>query len=190
MTVRNKYWLILVGIWVPSFALAGASILWVLVPQTHRSQAIRVKLTETKQLYAVAQEAVRTDDQSRLVQTVERLDRRVSDFVVPLEGAPDLAFEIAQLANQTGIESFSMKPRNRQGLDTVPECERIGEKQIDVSFVAPFHRFAAFLNAMERHHPVLFVETFTIVHPQVQSADPQINMQLAVLAEKPQGRQL
>jgi hypothetical protein len=187
MRIRSKYWLILVMAWLPCLALTAAFILFVLGPQARRELELETKLAETQCLYNAAQEAARQEDQVRLTQTVAGLGRRVADFVVPLDTASDLAFEIAQLANQAGVESFAMKPIARQGPDTVLNEDRVVEKQIDVSFVAPFHGFMAFLNAMERHHPVLFVETFVISHPSVQSSQPLVRMQLTVLVEKPQG---
>ena len=189
MKVRNKYLLIVTMAWVPCCALAAASYLFVLGPQARCATALQAKLAETRSLWDIARQAVVREEQVRLAQTVERLSRRVSGFVVRLEAAPDLAFEIAQLANETAVESFAMKPRNKRGLDAVPNCDRIGEKQIDVSFTARFPGFVAFLNALERHHPVLFVETFAISQRQGESSEPQVTIQLAVLVEKPQGAQ-
>ncbi len=187
MKVRNRYLVIVTAGWVPCFALVAAFCLLAIRPQVQRGQELQTKLAEAKSLYAVAQEAAKKDDQVRMAETVEELCGRISDFAARLEAAPDLAFEIAQLANESGVESFAMKPKNRQRLDTLPDCDRIGEKHIDVSFTSPFHGFATFLNALERHRPVLFVESFTIRHPRVQSSEAEVSMELAVLIERPHG---
>jgi len=187
MKVRNRYVVIVTAAWVPCLALAAAFCLLAIRPQVQRDQELRTKLAEAKSLYAVAQEAAKKEDQVRMAETVERLRGRVSDFAARLEAAPDLAFEIAQLANESGVGSFAMRPRKKQRLDTLPDCDRIGEKRIDISFTSPFHGFATLLSALERHRPVLFVESFTISHSRVQSSEPEVNMELAVLIEKPQG---
>jgi hypothetical protein len=187
MRVRNRYLAIVAMAWVPCLAAGVAFCLLTLRPVMLRAKQLQTQLEEAKQQYAVAQAAAKKEDQARMIEAVERLRSRVADFAVALEAAPDLVLEIAQLARDTGVESFAMRPRNTQGLDTLPDCDRIGEKRIDVSFAAPFHGFAALLNALERHHPVLFVESFLISHSRLQSSEPQINMELAVMVEKPQG---
>jgi hypothetical protein len=187
MKVRNKYVMIVAAVWGPFSALAAAFYLLVVSPQVRCAEQLDIELTRAKYLYSQAQEAAKKDSQTRMDQAVERLRSRVSDFVVHLEAAPDLAFEIAQLANETGVGSFAMRPRNRSGPDAALNGNRIAEKHIDVSFGSPFHRFMALVNALERHHPALFVETFTISRTQAQSSEPQANMELAVLIEKLQG---
>ena len=152
-----------------------------------RYRQLQAQLADAKRLYAAAQVAAKKEDQARMAESVEKLGNRVSAFSVNLETAADLVFEIAHLASETGVGSFAMKPKNRQGLSTVPDCDRIGEKRIDVSFTSRFHGFAALLNALERHCPVLFVESFAIRYPRVQTSDPQVDMELAVLVEKPYG---
>jgi len=187
MKVRNRYLAIVAAAWVPCLALAVAFWLLAVRPQMLRARALETKLEEAKKLYVVAQAAAKKADQARMAETVQALRCRVSDFAVELEAAPDLVFEIAQLASDTGVESFAMRPRTKQGLAAVRGCDHIGEKRIDVSFTSRFHGFAALLNALERHRPVLFVESFTISHSRLQSAEPQVNMELAVLVEKPRG---
>jgi hypothetical protein len=187
MRNRNKRLLIVLTTWVPCVALAGAASLFVMGPQMRRVRDLNAQLGEARRLYDVARIAANPEAQNHLAEAAEELSRRVSDFVVPSQGADNLAFGIVQIANQTGVESFSMRPRIKQGLEPVPDCNHIGERQIDVSFIASFPAFAGFLNAMERHHPALFVETFAILHSQLQSTQPQVTMQLVLFVEKPQG---
>jgi hypothetical protein len=187
MKVRNKYWIIVAAVWGPFAGLAAAFCLLVISPEMQRSRQLEAELAKIKSLYTQAQEAAKKDNQTRMIQAVEKTRGRVSDFVVPLEAAPDLAFEISRLAGETGVESFAMRPKDRSGLDAASNTDRLTEKHIDVSFASPFPRFMSLVNALERHHPALFVETFTISHPQPQSSDAQVNMELAVLIEKPPG---
>lgn len=187
MKVRHRYLAIVAAAWVPSLAVAVAFCLLIVRPQVLRGRELSARLEEAKGQYAVAQAAAKKEDQVRMAEMVERLHRRVSDFTVALEAAPDLVLEIAKLASDTGVESFAMRPRSKQGLDALGGCEHIGAKRIDLSFNTPFRGFAGLLNALERHHPVLFVESFSIRHSRLQSAQPEVNMQIAVLIEKPRG---
>jgi hypothetical protein len=187
MRVRNKYLTIVAAAWGPFFALTAAFCFFVIKPQIDCTRKLAAELNTTRTLYFQAQEAAKTETQTRMAQTVEKVQARVADFVIPLTAAPDLAFEISQLANEAGVESFAMRPRNRGGIDPPATVDRLLEKHIDLSFASPFQHFLALVNALERHRPSLFIETFTISHSQAQSSEPQVNMELAALIEKPQG---
>ncbi|MBN1360403.1 MAG: hypothetical protein JW993_07420 [Sedimentisphaerales bacterium] len=187
MTVRNRYLTIVAAAWVPCLALAVGFCLLMVRPQMQRGRELGAKLEETKRQYMVAQAAAKKEDQARLAETVEELRSRVSDFAVELEAAPDLVLEIAKLASDTGVGSFAMRPQSRQGLDTLSGSERLGEKRVEVGFTSRFGGFATFLNALERHRPVLFVESFTISHSRFQSTEPRVTMELALLVERPHG---
>jgi len=185
MKVRNKYLLSMTIAWGLSLAAAVGFHLFALAPQMARVTALENELTDAREFHKQAIEAARKDYQARLGEAADKVHNQVSDFVLRLEAAPDLAFEIAELANRTGAESFAMKPRDKQRVETIANCDLIGEKLIDVSFTSRFHSFAALLNAVERHRPVLFVETFAIHRPQAESSEPRASMELAVLVEKP-----
>ena len=185
MKVRNRYLVIMIVTWTPCLVLAATAYALILHPKREHRKELEAKVALSKEQYNRALEAAKEKDQNRLAEKVEALRSRTTDFVVSLEDAPDLAFRISELAGQTRLESFGMRPANKGGPDAALTCERIAEKRIDVSFCAGFPRFAAFLNALERHHPAIFVETFTIRRPVEADAEPQANMELAVLVEKP-----
>jgi hypothetical protein len=187
MKVRNKYLVVLAMTWGPCLLLGTASYAVILRPQLDYRQELEAKLASRKEQYARALAAAREKDQDLLAAEVESLRHRVADFVVRLEDAPDLAFTIGELANTARLESFSMKPANKNGPETLPEIECLMERRVDLTFAASFRRFAAFLNTLERHHPVLFVETFAISRPLDKDAEPEASLELAVLVEKGTG---
>ncbi|UCD49034.1 MAG: hypothetical protein JSW27_16045 [Phycisphaerales bacterium] len=187
MKVRNKYVLSVVVVWSPCLLLAMGFHLLVLGPKMRRVNALEAELADARVIHGRAMEAAKEENRVALREAVAEVDSRVSDFVLRLEAAHDLAFEIGRLANRTAVESFAMKPRGRQKLEAVAGCDLLGEERIDVGFRSRFHDFAALLNAVERHRPILFVETFAIDRPRMQSSKPRASMELAVLVEKPRG---
>lgn len=185
MKVRNKYVLSMAVVWGPFLLLMIGFHLLVLGPKMRRVKALEAELADARMILSRAMDAAKEENRMALREAVAQVDDRVSDFVLRPETAPDLGFEIGQLANRTGAESFNMKPRNRQRSAAVADCDQFGEERIDVSFRSRFHDFAALLNAVERHRPILFVETFVIDRPRTPSSKPQASMELAVLVEKP-----
>jgi hypothetical protein len=187
MKVRNRYFLVLAVAWGPCLLVAAACYALILRPQLDCRKDLEANIASSKERYARAVEAAKEKDQSRLTGQVESLHRRIGDFVVSLEEAPDLSFKISELAKEAKLASFGMRPANKSGSDALPNFERIGEKRVALTFSAGFRRFAAFLNTLERHHPVLFVETFALSRPMDKDSEPQGNMELAVLVEKAAG---
>lgn len=175
------------AVWGPCLALAAASYALVLRPQIDYRRQLETEVVQAKGLYARSLEASKTETQTRLTEQVERLENRTGDFLLGFEESAALAFEIGDLARETRLESFGMKPVAAQTTGPVTEREYLGEKHLSVSFQGGFPQFAAFLNALERRHPVVFVETFTINRPLETDAKPRADMGLAVLVEKPRG---
>jgi hypothetical protein len=173
--------------WGPCLLVAAASYAVILHPQLDHRKELEALVASSKERYSRAIEAAKEKDQSRLAGQVESLHDRIGNFVVSLADAPDLAFKIGELANEAKLTSFGMRPANRNGPDALPDSEHIVEKHVGLTFSGEFSRFAAFLNTLERHHPVLFVETFAISRPMEKDSEPQANLELAVLVEKAPG---
>jgi hypothetical protein len=184
MKVRNKYLMVTAVVWGVCLALTAASYAVILRPHMDYGKALEAKVAVCKEQYAQAVQAAKEKDQDRLVQQVESLRNRVADFVVSLQEAPDLAFKIGELANEAKLESFGLRPVSNSRPEALPDFERIGERRAALTFSGGFRRFAAFLNTLERHHPVIFVETFTITRPVEKDSEPQASMELAVLVER------
>jgi outer membrane murein-binding lipoprotein Lpp len=184
MKVRNRYLLILAIVWSPCLLAGAASYAIILHPQLDHRQKLEALVASSRERYARAVEAAKEKDQSRLAGQVETLHNRVNEFVVSRTDASDLAFKIGELAQEAKLTSFGMRPANRTGAEAGPDLERVAEKHLDMTFSGEFRHFAAFLNTLERHHPVLFVETFAISRPIDKDSQPQANLQVAVLVEK------
>ena len=185
MKMRNKYLSVVAVTWMPCLAVAIGFCLLVVRPQFVRAKQLQERLEVIEGQYEIAQTAAKKEDQDRMIRAVEALRSRVSVFAVEMEMVPDLVLEIAKLADDTGVESFTMRPRGKQGLDMLSDCDLIGEKCIDINFSSSFARFATVLNALERHQPVLFVESFSINNMRLQSSEPHVDIALAMLVEKP-----
>ncbi len=187
MKVRDKYLLIMAVVWVPCLALGAVSYAMILHPQMDQRRELETKIMQAKEHYARALEAAKPELQAHLTEQVDRLRNRIADFLVRPEDAPELAFEIGTLAQEARLESFGIKPTNTRASGKPSDCTAIEGKSLHVNFLAGYTRFAAFLNALERRRPVVFVETFAIDRTLEADAQPQIDMELAVLVEESQG---
>lgn len=187
MKVRHRYFALMGIAWGPCLLAAAGGYAALLRPQIEHRNQMEANVASSKERYTRAIEAAKEKDQNHLAEQVEALHRRIGDFVVSLADAPDLSFQIGTLVNEAKLVSFGMRPSNRRGPETGTNFERLAEKHVDLTFAGAFHHFAAFLNTLERHHPALFVETFSVTRPAEKDSEPQASMELAILVEKANG---
>lgn len=162
-------------------------IVYVLIlgPQRNYDKRVENELAEKKQVYEFAVKAAQEETKIRLNEQIESLQSRLGDFVIDFEGSANLTFDISQIASEKKIVSFSIKNKDNKGLVAIPDCSYIFENQININFTGGFNQFAVFLNALERHRPVIFVDEFTISRSQNDSGY-KVSLDVVALVKKQQ----
>ncbi len=177
-------------IWAACFVVLLLAYMLVLGPQKNYKSHIENKLAEKKQVYESALRADQKETKIRLNEEIERLRSRLKDFVIDFEDSTNLTFDISQIANEKKVTSFSSKVKKSGGLSAIPDCKYICENHIVVSFIGGFNQFATFLNALERHRPVIFVDKFTITRSGPDSSVYRVSLNVATLVKKQQSEGL
>lgn len=173
-------------IWIGCFVLSLSVYILVLAPQKKAQKNIEKQLTEIKQIYDSTKEAAQQKTQLRMKEQIEQLQSRLNDFVIESDDSANLTLDISQIASGKKLDSFMIKTREIKERSAISDYKHITEDRIDIGFNAGFNQFAAFLNALERHHPVVFIDTFSIIRSKQDSSGHKVNMNLAVLAGKRQ----
>ncbi len=154
-----------------------------LKPQSRYRHKLSKDLEEKKQDYMAAREISNKEAKKQLALDVEKLEQQLRKFVADANDSADLTFDISRIANRISVISFSIKAKNSKGVFEIPQCKLIGENKMDVSFGGDFNQFAVFLNALERHEPVLFVDTFTIDRSKRDDEGNRVSMSVSVFVE-------
>jgi hypothetical protein len=184
-SVYGRYFTKVALIWTGCFILFFFVYMLMLAPQKNNKEQLKKQLEEKRQMCNSALKATHKETQIQLNEEVEHLRNRLKDFVIDFEDATDLTFDISQIANAKEVTSFSIETNKG---DQAMSDKYIFESQIDISFfTAGFNQFAALLNAMERHRPVIFVDRFAITRSDKDSSGRQVRMNLAVFVRKIQG---
>jgi len=188
MKTYKKYFSTVALLWAACFTVFLFAYLLVLRPQATNRKIIENKLFEKKQKYESVVKSAREENRTAAQQEIERLQGRLSDFVMDFEDAANLTFDISQIAEQTKLTDFSIKGKSAgTALTLLPNCKYLHESRIDIGFTAAgFNQFATFLNALERHRPVLFVDSFTIARSKGAESSCQASMNVAVFVRKQQ----
>jgi Tfp pilus assembly protein PilO len=177
-------------IWAACLALFALAYLFILRPQLDSTKRLENEFAKKKQQYEAAKMAALDQTKVRLNEEINGMRSTLKDFVVDLKDSANLTFDIGQIANEKDLSSFSIGNKSKQGISEIPDCNTIGETHIDIGFIAGFNQFATFVNALERHQPVLFVNEFSIARSNRDKSAYQATLDVAAFVRKQQERQI
>jgi len=176
--------------WAACLVLFIVAYMFILGPEKKSRKALESTLAENKQMYEFAQKASQEQTKIRLNEQIEKLQGTIKNFVVDFEDSANLTFDIGRIANEEKVASFSIRNNDKQSVSDIPDCNSICENHIDISFIAGFNQFATFVNALERHQPVLFVNEFSISRSKKGQSAYQVSLDVAAFVKKRQDREI
>jgi Tfp pilus assembly protein PilO len=173
-------------VWAACFVILLLAYVFIFRPQKNSRKLSESRLTEKKQTYELALRAAQKETRIQLNEQIGRLQGRLKDFVADFEDSANLTFEISQIANEKKVASFSIKGKDNLALSGEPDNKYISKNHIAISFIGGFNQFATFLNALERHRPVLLVDKFTITRSGQDDSAFRVNLNVAAFVRKQQ----
>lgn len=183
--LKYKKYLVIIGlIWLGCAALFLLIDFLLLAPQRGKRVQIEKQLQKTKQAYQAALKAAQKETQQQQKQIIKETQQELRCFVTDSKDSANVIFDISQIANEKKLGSFTIKTEDNQQSTEIPGCSQIRESHMAVSFSADFYQFASFLNALERHSPVIFIDQFNITRAKPNEKGNKVNMKLAVLVKK------
>ena len=177
---------ILAVIWAASMALFVLIYMLVLGPQSRSKKRVESELDKKKQMYEFAQNAASEEFQKQLLEQIENLRKKLDAFVTDFENSANLTFDISQIARDKNVASLNVENKNKRTASDEADAKNISESHINISFTTGFNEFAAFLNALERHQPVLFVNEFRLTRSNQIKSAYQVTIDVAALIKKQQ----
>ena len=183
----HKKYLTIVGlIWAGCFILFLFSYIVLLSPQLKHKKSVENQMAEIKQKYDSAVKATQEETKIKTNEEINNLQNRIKDFVVASDDAANLTFDISQVASEKKVGSFNIKMQENKRGSAELDLNYLRESQIDIGFEGDFIQFATFLNALERHRPVVFIDNFKIIRSSMGDSSHRVTMKLAVFVRKQQ----
>jgi Tfp pilus assembly protein PilO len=176
-------------VWVVSLVLCLLAYMIVIRPQSNSMQRLDDTLAEQRQVYASAVRATQEQTRIQLAKQTERLQEQVESLVTDFKASSDLTFDISQIANRENLSSLSVAMRagndaDQRGIGANTQIKQVSEHHIDIKFTAGFHQFATFVNALERHKPILFVDKFKIARSSREDSTYQVTLDVAAFIKR------
>ncbi len=182
--IHKKYLPIIAWTWVGYLVLSLLLIISVLTPQKNCKKQLEKQLIEKEQTCNSLLKLTQKETVVQVNKQVSDLQDKLNSFVTDFGNLTDLTFDISQIADKKRVASFSIKTRDDHAGSALPNCNYLSETHIDITFMGSFNQFAGFLNDLERHKPVVFVNRFRITRSENSTSTHQVNMDLAVLVKK------
>ena len=113
---------------------------------------------------------------------------RFDDFVIDADRAAELIFDISRIAKDVKVEEFVYQQNASQRSSPIAGCNNITEGRLNVTFAASFGQFATFINMLERHRPVIFVDKFTISRSNTGKSKHKVQLALTFFVRKQNGK--
>lgn len=165
----RKYWMYVACVWGPWGLGLLSFYTLVMTPQAARVKAVHQELTTSTDRVSIARLASQPDTQKRQRELLAELQQRIEDFLQPAGAQDKILFEISRLANTLGLSEYAGKSREDVWSAEDSGKSKVKRMWLTISFRGSFRQFAAFVNALERNRPAVFVESATIEHARQQS---------------------
>jgi hypothetical protein len=184
MGAYRKYILAMGIVWTASLVLFALVYYVVIAPQLKVKNQLLRESTEKKQQFESALSAANEDNKKKLVSEVEELKARLIDYVCEYEESANLTFSISRIAADKQVSDFTVKTFEQSKVQDALATNNLQENRVEIAFASDFLHFASFLNTIERHQPVIFVDKFKVLRGNQSDTTDKVDMTLSYFARK------
>ncbi len=170
-------------LWILCFVLLAIIYTLIIRPQSRKRLALENQIAQAKQLCEAAGDAMHEKGRAELNRQLDQFRAKIKDYIIDEKDSADLTFAISKIANEKNVSEFNIRTADNQSASG-NNFKYIYEKHISIDFTAGFNQFAGFLNALERHQPVIFVDDFRMSRSSDNPTGHKFNMDLVVLVRK------
>jgi hypothetical protein len=184
MGAYKKYLMTMGMVWAGSLVVFIIIYVLLISPQIKVKADLNRQLTDAKRLFDSAVAAANEDNKKKLVAEVDSLKVKISGYAADPAESANLTFDIGRLAGDKQLGSFTVKtPDQAWGSEQI-DSKNLQENRVDVSFNSDYKRFAAFLNSLERHRPVIFINRFKLTRGEQGLSSGKADMDLSFYVKK------
>lgn len=170
--------------WAISFLVMMLAYMLMLTPQVKTKADNYNKIDKKTKIRDSARFTTQAENKNNLNKQLNDLKTKLGNLVYPAKDKPGLTYEITTIAKQENVSMFSIGPGDRTSYSSFSGSKYCEVIHYNLEFNASFDQFAIFLNALERHHPVIFVDQFNITRNDKNYSQHHVLMSLAIIVEK------
>ena len=161
--IYKRYLKILLVLWGGSFAVLTVLYLFLLLPQNNILNFSKDELRRLNIEYQTAKTTSSPETRAKQKAEIQELNKTLNTFVTNYNNLDNLTFSISRIASDIRVDTFANKGSNSDSYLKIPTCKHVGFIDATISFRATFNKFVVFINTLERHNPVIFIDELTII---------------------------
>ena len=182
---HKKFLIIWALAWGTSLLLLVLIHMFLVTPQKDELKILYSELVEKKAEYSTSESADSAETRTQLSRETERLSEKLAEYVVDLDDLSEVTFSVKKIASEIGLREFKSNLISGQLYGPIDNCYRIGSMNVRLSFNSMFNEFAWFVNTIERHKPVIFIEDFSVEQPSGSEIELQVGMVFSTFVRMP-----
>ena len=183
----GKYAIVTLAAWAVCVVVIGGGFVLFFQPQKIELAQVQQQFSESQTELEKAQLAAQDQTKEKMKLRCEETSRLISEFSTKPDKMTELVFQVGKIANDLRLAEFSSKNEKRKDQSTVKKSKTLEEAWLNVEFFATFNQFAEFINRLERHCPVVFVEEVSFRRGTSKAKGHAASLRLSFLAEKDTG---
>ena len=186
MGAYRKYILAMGIVWAASFVVFAMVYYVFIFPQLKVKAQLLEESTQKQKMFESALNATNEDNKKKMAGEVEALKTRLIDYVCEYEESANLTFAISRIAADKQVSDFTVKTSEQGNVQDALAAKNLQENHVETTFTSDFLQFVSFLNTLERHHPVIFVDRFRVSHGDQGGMSNKADMTLSYFVRKKQ----
>jgi hypothetical protein len=151
----------IIGIWLLCLVAVLGVHFGVVAPRSRAVAASRAELKVASDWFASLKNAKSPKEQARLAAEREDMESRFSNYVFSAEQLGQLDFELRSLSEKNHLTDFSSRHVRTTTKVGPTALKTVAQREMILSFNSTFPNFLRFINDLERHYPVVIVDSFT-----------------------------
>ena len=179
----SRYTVATAAIWAVSVIVLGGGYFLLHMPQQTELLQVKSQCAESQTSLEQAQLAAQDQTKTKQQQQCKEVSNLISGFSTQQDAVTELVFEIGRIANELRLSEFSSKNQKQKNYSTVGKSKLVSEVWLSVDFQATFEQFAQFVNRLECHSPVVFIEEVSFRRGSQNMHEHEVSLQLSFLAE-------
>jgi Tfp pilus assembly protein PilO len=180
----KKYLLTMALVWAACLVLFVLAYFFIIAPRLKVKAELAKESAQKRQLYESAIDAANEESKRKLADEVERVKNKLGDYITEFEESANLTFDIGRIAAEKQVGAFTVKTTDQAKNTDQLKTKSIQENLIQIAFESDFRQFATFLNTIERHRPVIFVDRFKVSRGGQNEATNTVDMDLSFFVRK------
>jgi hypothetical protein len=186
MGAYRKYLITLGIVWGATLVVCAVAYYFLIVPQVKTKAKLIKEATEKKAQYDMAINASLEETRKKLAAEVESLRGRLSNYASEYEDFANQTFAISRMAGDKQVSAFTVKATEQDRQQDQLKAKNLQENKMEIAFSSDFMQFANFLNTLERHQPVVFVDRFKLQRGDQGATSAKVDMSLSFFVRKKQ----